>query len=497
MSQYSLSEFEEDKYFRADFMFFLLRLNSFFESLFWEKFFCGKPQRRKLRSQVEKFETGYMDKNHPIGDHLKKALLHKDFLSKRPQLDCYAKCFRLLLESLPDDTKKHQENILQQEFGIFLTHNEFLQTIKNFSRKRNDLEHFLESAKWKPKAPKSICDREVIKALGLYLMPQMRGMFMSSMRSAAKRLGRETELKPVIEKTEKLFAETAKKAKENMRLVFAEKRTRENLDKARRKALEAADAEYQHKIWAMCENQEHYRLGTFKNHYHFIGERALQAIGEEIDRVANGAEQTATQRKRITSDKTPDFKYDYEALCFLAVRINLVLYCYVTARLDNEWQAALRQCGSKTKWGDYKKGIKADTQKKIEGKYGDLVKIRDAIAHNGLFWRVSDGSKDGYLAAKDVFTIVLRHINSAETANDFYTKILGLCKKYSRALAFPAAGNNRETAVEVVRTWSPERRRKYKNDNLYKIDKRPYVSGVVANWVTALNTAKAGIDQKI
>ena len=488
---FDLSPFEADGAFRADFMFFLLRLNSFFESVFWDGFFYTKESRKKLRIHVETFNENLLEHGYKAMDsYIFKTLSYSGLLKNRPHLDCYNADFRKFLESFPDPVKEYHVSILRQEFGIFLTHEEFITTIEIFSTKRNDLEHWQETQRFWPHKKKKVSDREVIEALGLYILPSMRGMFLGSLHAAARRLKQEKQMEPVIGETGLLFTKAGQRAKENIQKICADERTRKNIDKARRITLAGKDGEYQRKIWAMCEKQG-YRLGTFKNHYHFMGGRALHAIGAEIDRTGNDRINAAQARRRITSEKTPDFKYDYEALYLLGTRINCVLHRYITEVTDRDLQVALGKCLSQDKWGNFKKGQKAETYKVIKEKYPDLIAIRDTIAHNGLFWCVKkdDGA---FYRVQDIFAAVFAHAeagDSVNAANNFYTEILGLCKKHSRALAIPSAANTDKSAVETVRSWSLKRRIKYGNAGNYEIDKRPFLQNVVAEWVTALNEA--------
>lgn len=472
-----MSPFEASAAFRADFMFFLLRINGFVESVFWQKFFRGKPQRRKLRNYVEKHDEDLLnDGKGGMDAHLKKALTWQGREKDRPAIDCYSSGFRRLLASLPDGVKRHQADILEQEFGIFGGHDDFLKTLETFAQKRNRLEHFVETEKWGQKR-RSADDGEALSRLGLYLLPQMRGMFTGSLRAAARRLGREGGLRESIEKVEALFAHASGAAREHTRQVFAEKRRRDIIVKARRKSLEESDNAYQNKLWSMCKRHV-YRLGTFKRHYHFIGERALKSI-EGLIEEASGA----SVRRRISTDETPDFRHDLEALYYLGVRINLVLHRFIRDVLDHKWEQAVNACNSKTQWD---KTVKSQTETAIKNACPDLVRIRDAIAHNGLFWNVEKADGGGAYAVEEIFGAVMAALPDRQTANDFYTTVLGLCRTHSRALAFPANGT---AAPESVRTWSPERRRKFLGGD-YKIDKRPFLRPVVARWVIALNKAK-------
>jgi hypothetical protein len=487
---YSLKPFEQDTAFRADMMYFLLCVNRFCEAMFWEKFFDKKDKRKKLREHAD----DYMSENKTIDPFVMSAFAHGEkagFNSVRPHLDCYNSSFLEFMKKLPEPTKKRLHDVLIHEFALFYADtgfDDFITALEILKQKRNDLEHFLEIEKFYPNKPSKYSDEKTVMTLGIFLLPAMRGMVTGAMLSSASRLNNKN-MQPIIDKTQQLFEKAGEEQKQQLRVLYAEVATREKLDKERRQALEAKKAKYQEEIWKMCE-KEGYRLGTFKRIYHMIGERAMKAI--EAKMIDNAPDlHDNIRKKRITSDITPNFKHDYEAAYMLATRINLVLNRAVASLLEPEWKEALNKTANKKKWGNYTSGDKKDAKERIGNKFSEVSHIRDTIAHNGMFW-------DALAGEEAVFTVILRDITThlgKQKANDIYTELYGLCKKYSRAIATPTDKNRTQeghikTAPEVIATWSRQRRENYLRPEYYTINKRPYLQLVVSQWVTALNNSK-------
>ncbi len=449
-AQIDLSELEVFPDFRADYLYFIRLAGTYIQSIFWDVFSTNNKKAKKRRYEMLRLADANIPANTESNNYLRACILEPK-LRTLQTLDCYKTDFIGFLESLPDPTKKVFEDTLKHNHAIFLDFPSFLRVIKTLKEKRDYLEHYEERVR--KGAPKQFREEKALAYLGLLLPPEMLNLFRGRVHRYHKKLddhGAAGDMQEIRDEIRELFKNCIRQRRERTKKLYAEERTRNNLPRHKRKYLVSPNQRWRRAYDALQSKRTDYGMHRFKMRYYFIGEQNIRRIKARLSPECPETDKLNVRRH-------------IEEFYELTVNVNLVLH-RALSRIKSE--------------------------KKLNGPLRD---IRNAVAHNGVFWAVKD--KQGRIYGVDeVFDAVMIALvklpDGRVRANDFYTSLERLFKRQKYAIA-DFQGD--PPSMIHVRRWSVENRETYKDEELYALDKRLLIKKEVALWRRALDQAKLSI----
>ncbi len=448
--------------FRSDELYFIRLAGVYLQSIFWDVFSnSSKAGKKRLAGMLELACNKITNPHH---QHFRDAILNPQ---KRhtETMDCLSGAFYSFLESFPTGTPISNSGDeppaslrtvfvarLKEHHAIFLSFDEFLHTIQRpLNRKRNFLEHYDDSKQQKKSNPD---DEAFIRALGLLLPPQFLHLFSGRMTHYRRKLKcpeDRKKMEAIQSRIENIFVQCKRERRERTKKLFAEELTRKEIkDKNKRKALVSPGQEYR-EAYASVNNRykNDYRLWEFKTRYYFIGRQNFHAIKHLL----GGGDETAPL----------SFKRDIEALYLLTCNVNLHLHRFIQTIPPNERTEELRD-------------------------------VRNAIAHNDMFWRVKGKTGHEY-SVEEVFRVVMdtvREKYGKEKANDFWSGLERLFSKERYAIVDKRDDHERQPWH--VREWTVQAREEYAREiegqKIYERDMRRRYKAVVGKWRRDLQFAR-------
>lgn len=454
-------------HFRSDELYFIRLAGGYIRSIFWDVFRSNNKNRpKKLYALIAKNFTG---DNYT---HLRESIVPdpNNYGWRKGQLDCISGTFKKLLEEMPNDMVEAFETTLRQNYGIFIRFKDdkgnpktltFVRAIETLYRRRNYLEHYNEKKikynERRDKCDVSYTDEEFIRALGLFLLPEILHHFTGRIASYEAKQGNATENATFIRS---IATEIVKERRQNTYRLFSDERGRSNTkDKNKRKFLVDDMISWRIAYRQLTHQKTDYREHEFKLRFYFIGKDNIEKIRKILC--------------RSNENMQVHFKRDIEAFYILTVDINLRIH-----RMLEDMKV-----------DDKVKGTTAD-----ETQF--LTDVRNTIAHNGFFWDVK--SKDFPHDVYDVFNIFCGlltaciHTLGRERANDMYVQIERVLRKENFAIADVAALPPQ--CLHIAR-WTESNRSDYlecKNDTIV-VDMRRAYRREVGKWMRALNRAKSEV----
>lgn len=460
MSSIDFSDIEKFPGFRSDALYFIRLSGAYLQSIFWDVF-SGDSKNAKRRCAAMKALADEKIEKKVHNEELRNAILDPR-IRWHQTLDCFCSGFQKFLEAFPEEMRLAFEEKLRLDHAIFLRFPDFIKLLVTLLQARHYLEHYEERKK--KNKEKNFTDEDVVQALCLLLPPHFLNLFLGRVTVWQGKLV-SGEARARVETTKEeiriLSTRMTKERRQSTKNVFSSERSRQKLkDKSQRKSLVSRDRK-----WFRCfletsnARKDDYREFNFKIRYHFIGEQNINRISRLLEKNA----------------KEPlNFKRDIEGFYDLTARVNLVLHRYL-------------------------EGLPKDKNDKILGETpeetSDLRSIRNAVAHNGLFWDAH--RKDGFVySVTEVFEKIMFAVlreGGRERLNDLYTALERLFRREQYAIVDLRA--DPLSQPEKIRRWTPENREKYSRE-CYERDMRRAFRKEIGHWMKALNRARRASDER-
>ncbi len=488
----NLEALETDDEFRVAYLFYLQQANTYIASIFWHVFNDG-TRKKKLYEVIkpcdEKIKQNHTRNRqlHEVLDaKLLKSIVPQESGAKEPFMDCYNAGFVTLLLALPDNMKLSFKNKLSTEHAIPLTLEAFCDAIDALRLKRN----FLKAWELKKNKSNPPDDGETLRALGLLLPSKLHQNFCGAVSHAIARISRKTGRRPGVNVADvrAVFSAARKDRAEATMAQFSQLRTKKIMTANERKAKEHSKQAWMNKYQQLYPDGAwpRYKYHNFKILYYFFGDANVARITTMLDALA--------ERKGHKLPAGVHFSRDVEVIYNVGMQINNVLDLafWRLSKADADQQVLLIADG-------YSKRQAKDEMERHSPLQGRMREIRNAIAHNGLFWCVDIANR--HLSVEDIFNQVFTaflnpHIqNPREQINNIYSKIQGIINKQDYDWVFPQNPdqNNMEpdqTPPKVIRHWSKPNRQEYANPVKWRIDRRIKVRAVMSEWMKAIKAAR-------
>lgn len=473
MSNIAFKEFaklEKNQNFRAEFLYFILLVNSFIDAIFWDCFYYGTSKSyKKRRAQLYDHARNVLDIKRPAEAKLISLIIPEEKLKigLHETIDCFSLPFsEKIIGQLPPNLIEAMEKDLRSNHAIFMRviddlgrkENITIQKALNALRiKRNLLLHY-DDKNIKRQSVEN--DEIVIHALGMFLLPKLMHAFVGRVRHYEKK---QLKNKDLSSKLLEMHNEIQMTQKANYQRVTALENSKDNLkDKSRRKkridtSIPWRAYHLQHKI--RDGNKTDYRENNFRIHYHFIGRKNIDLIEKYLN---------------LESAVNFHFKRDIEDFYLLSHEVNKWLHVAFMAMKRNEYDKIIGRNDDETKI------IKA---------------IRNEIAHNGFFWNCKDENGD-LIAVSMVFSYILSahcfFTNRSET--QMIIDNLNAIFKGEKYKILDAIIPQPTTLH--IREWSPKNLDKLSKKHDAPIKRRLNFGKIVGKWVKALQKSVIDLNKK-
>jgi hypothetical protein len=444
----SLLETEQD--FRSDQLYFIRLVGTYIQSIFWDVLNSDTKSGKKRRKKVFEFiEQQHFSKK----DNLKQQLLDSKERAKGT-VDFFKGGFVEILKKLENFPLNDQESFsqffekkLKEHHAIFLKYQEFIAAIEQLLQKRHYLEHYEERIK--KNTPKNFSDAKVMEILGMFLLPELLGIFLGRVESCNKKMH---SLPATVEAKKELIAifEQAKKEKKlSVKVYYDDIKTREQMQKTKRKFLVSTTQKWLVVYSNYKLQSTDYNKHNFKTRYYFIGEQNRIHI-----------------EKKLQKPSRPlSFKHDVEYFYFLTAKINLVLHRFIERLPCNK--------DGKIILSD------AVLQQKLQD-------IRNAIAHNQLFWNISDYDEKCVIASvAQALATLPKYKKPREMLNDFFTALERDIEKASFSWVHYRADATTSAPTDIIiQRWSADNRAAFGKNSKgrEKLNKRTSLKSHLARW---------------
>ena len=213
--------------------------------------------------------------------------------------------------------------------------------------------------------------------------------------------------------------------------------------------------------------------------YFFIGSHIFDKIEVKLigkDKKASKENKGAIYR---TDGKKLSFKRDIEPFYLLSIKIGRVLSLYLGKCMEYEEERIRSEFSRKQREKTKKKEIRDLKARRIS----DFAEIRNAIAHNQLFWLIYSKEKKRCLTSREVFSIAKEAIESRDFADkkqllsDFHQQLVApmLQENYD---FLEKEGDN---TLHKIKSWDADKIEEYKKSH-YTVDKRKIFKKIVGKW---------------
>ncbi len=463
---------EEDPAFRIEALYFLRLAGTYAQSVFWDSFRYGRTKGGKARRRdiIQKAQ-----RDLPESSRFRRMLENPADRSHQT-LDPTERNFTGFLEGLPPPIRQKLAENMRFNHALFSggtdakAFSAYIRNLKVLQSRRDFLEHFEERSKKGER--RSYNDETVARALGVFLLPEMLFQFRDMIRSARKRMAgtsHDTALYQTEAAVTSVFEDAIMQRKEQNRRLFSDQRSRKTLrHKKRRKALISPRQRW-HRAFERHSpgGGGDYREFQFKTRYYFMGEQNFYAIRRAL---------------KDRNDAPLNFRHEIEPFYRATMEVTRLLH----EALDS---------------------LPKNRNDKISGKGRtkaarlDLRRIRNEIAHNGLFWRVyaSEAGPD-FMAVEQVFKRVMQALEQEQGRSArlrLYDRLRSCLRRQNYAVTEEDQGRTRK-----IRRWRPGMQEAYGKSPFRKKDQaavhmRRRVRRNVGRWQRALRRAHQAVEEEI
>lgn len=485
---------EKDARFRAACLHFLQLANTYIVQIFFQTFNDGK-RRRQLYEWLNRDSIRNNDqwkKGKKISPELYRNIVPSE-KGRSGYLDAYDRDFTTLLRLMSDERAgcRHAADRFFRNLNHFhaipLKREEFFRMLDRLRNKRNWLKDFDRRSQRNGNRPD---DTEVIRYLGLLLLPKLHQHFTGVVSRALARARRAGTENPEIDTRamEHHFRRARKERAEATERIFGA-RKRGKIDRKQRRDMEQAKQAFREHYKALYPKGAgpRYSYQQFRIRLAFIGKVNLGRLKKLL-----GAPEGKLH-----------FSRDIEPLYNTAMAMNNILdeAFWLMARADGEERKRLRdEEGLSKKKAKERMGSCACLQ-------GDVRGLRNHVAHNGLFCfyrpdrkENEDGSRNRespFLPVHELFATVFRALmrqhnpHWREQVNELCNRIRTVLEKQDYAWVFERSSERENNnPPHVVRRWTVEKREKYLNFDKWRLDRRKYVRTICAQWKNDVEKAR-------
>jgi hypothetical protein len=444
----SLLETKQD--FRSDQLYFIRLVGTYIQSIFWDVLSADTKNGAKRRKKVFEFIAGNtFSKN----DDFKTKFLDPRTRAQGT-VDFFKSDFVKILQALEkfplnqDETfSQFFEKKLKEHHAIFLKYQEFIAAIEQLLEKRHYLENYEERIK--KNIPKNFSDAKVMEILGMFLLPELLGIFLGRVESCNKKMH---SLPAIVEAKKDLtaiFEQAKQEKKRSVKVYYDDIKTREQMQKTKRKFLVSTTQKWLVVYSNYRLQSTDYNKHNFKTRYYFIGEQNRIHI-----------------EKKLQKPSRPlSFKHDVEYFYFLTAKINLVLHRFIERLPCN------------------KDGKIILPDSVLQQKLQD---IRNAIAHNQLFWNIPDYDEKCVIASvAQALATLPKDKKPREMLNDFFTALERDIEKASFSWVHYRSDATTSAPTDIIiQRWSADNRAAFgKNSkDREKLNKRTSLKPRLARW---------------
>ncbi|MGF1550665.1 MAG: hypothetical protein ACFBQW_09110 [Sphingomonadaceae bacterium] len=454
--------------FRSDLLYFIRLAGNYAAHIFID-------MRERAASKQRKALAEWLSASpSPVADaKLREALIRKD-----RWFDALKQDFPRMLEEMPLPLRDRLSRALQHDHALPLDLRSFIRLLDDLRGYRHWLEHYEERrGRGQP-----VSDERLLRILGLMLLPFLGNHLIGRMRHHGRKAGmpgmnrRIEQAKAILDaaladrrEASKFIAGLKKRTDhDSIRAQLAKRRGRTPSEQevhkiAKSRAKERRDLENRKaalveryaRYWGE-QSWPRYNYQNFLIRFAFIGRGRIAALEEMLA----GAEQ-----------ETPDFIHGIEPLFMLAMDVALIFHAWL-AELEAE-------------------GVPVRVRKKA----GPVAPaLRNAIAHGGWFWEVENPERPGErLALAEILRALLALperfglAQPAEWRNDLLTRLEGALRpaKWPRVyrLTGPDDDPNRLPPPYVVKRWTAERRERFADRAVWRIERRAALRRIASGWM--------------
>jgi hypothetical protein len=454
------ADLENSAAFRADMLYFLRMAGNYIETIFLDT-------RVKWTGNRSKAYKTCLDRLADA-DPKKKQFMTTMWKQRPPMEFAFKADFTHLLENLDITHKDNLVRRLQWEHALPWGFDQFTKTITSLRSYRHFLEHYDEFVTGQKSRPAL---DDILKFLGLLLLPHLHNHLVGRVIHHERKLG--IRKAQVSEAVRSIMRDAESDRREASRNIFGLK-TRQILPRNERLDRVAYNDRWKARfpLWFAEDSWPRYNEHNFKVRYHFIGQKQLKSLGDAI--------QGDIENPKAGYFDDParcDFIREIEPLYYATLDINLILHKFL-AKFESS-------------------GLKKQDKQKVAP---IILAIRNQIAHGGLFWQVENKSDDNRLyPLQEIFAAMLNLPAIAGTndakqrRNDLMTAIAAVIKQYAGHRVHDSAvvvdDPNQHLPPLVVHRWTGQKRAQYADRTRYRIDRRPRLRMILAEWKRALDAA--------
>lgn len=474
--------------FRSDLLYFIRLAGNYAANIFAD-------MRNRAPSEKRKEFRDWLTNYQPINNRYETE--KPKLLDNRLWFDALKYDFPEIIRKMPDYMRNRLSNAVQHDHVLPLDLANFCKALDDLIDYRGWLGYSKERIK-KGEARPKVSDTRLLKILALFLIPHLSNHLAGRVHHHARRIGmRHQECQALVGEVHKINEDGIARRREASKYINGLKRRTDNesvkvritqkygnvpSDQAVHRIAKAENTKLKNLENRKAALVELYRQycdeSTWPRHnyekflirFGFIGKARIKALENLLG--CNNAQK-------------PDFIHAIEAAFNLSIDIALIIHCWLN--------------------GLEERGVPIRTQKamrKIDG--AEFVgAIRNEIAHGGWVWKVTPNNGQEPLTFKEVLATlcaVLNHPNiydKKQMQNDLLTQLEARLHKEKRDFVYKQEeaeeDPNRRSPPIVVKRWTNERREKYKNREIWRIEKRPLVKALAANWMHDIKAFKENI----
>lgn len=469
--------------FRADLLYFTRLAGNYAASIFI-------AMRSRAQSKHRKMFAEWLDADPlPVNDTdgtLRRALVHN-----APWFDTLKREFPIMLEEMqPDALWLRLDTALQQDHALPLNRLSFIRLLDDLREYRHWLEHYKERKERGDGQP--VSDTRLLEILGLMLLPFMGNHLLGRMRHHGRRL-RLKGMTRQVERAKSILDKALAGRREASKYINGLKRKSDHEtirrrittkygnapgdqavhriareDAKKRRDLESRKTSLVdlHRRYFIEKTWPRYNYENFLIRFAFIGSGRIAELEELIAKHRGG-------RPATGEGATGDFIQAIEPLFMLSADIGLIIH---------GWLAELKE-----------QGVPIHKKKKVGSK---IIAIRNTIAHGGWFWTVDNpasAAQGDALRFGELLEALLElpaKFNLYEPArwcNDLLTRTEGALRPCAWHYVYrtPSAGEdpNRSPERHVVKRWTAQKRARFGDKTLWRIERRAALRRVAATWM--------------
>lgn len=451
-------DLEQRPAFRADIRYFVGLATNYIASIFI-------AVREGAPSKHRKAFAVWLDQHAPsmTDAKLREALVHR-----HRWFDCNKADFTIILETMPQPMKDRLGRALMVDHAIPMTLREFVATTDTLREYRHWLEHYDERISRRARRP--VHDWEVLRLLGHLLIPHLLNHLCERIHSHARKAGvHQTDARGRTERA-RAICQAAIAARRAATMDQAGFRTRGTVVRKERQEAQAVHERWRQAHAARFSESTwpRYNLHNWKLRWFFYGPHRIEQLEQLL-------------RHPDESNNAPvDFIQAVEPLFNLSADVALVIHDLLV---------------------DLKaRGVNVAAKKQV----GPMVPaIRNAVAHGDFFWTVAQPAvtPPKPIPVVEVFAELQRLCLSLPSGakqlrNDFVTRLEATLRDAKVTLAYPAAefdDLNRSPPPLRIRRWSNAVRERVAQGGM-RIERRPALRRVTAQWMRALQQSQRQID---